>query len=46
MRCAPCVWAQVSTKDGMLDVFYKSFEKARIAGFTKVLAAGEWWSWW
>lgn len=28
----------VSDKDGMLDVFYKAFEKARVAGFTRVLA--------
>jgi N-acetylglucosamine kinase len=28
----------ISDKDGMLDVFYKHFDKAKIAGFTKALA--------
>lgn len=41
LRLLPSCVLQVPTKDGMLDVFYKSFEKARIAGFTKVLATGE-----
>ena len=28
----------IADKDGMLDVFYKAFEKARVAGFARVLA--------
>lgn len=37
---APC--PQVATREGMLDVFYKDFVKARVAGFTRVLAEGAW----
>ena len=32
---------QITDRDGMLDVFYKDFNKGRVAGFTKVLAAGK-----
>lgn len=32
---------EIECKDGMLEVMYKTFEKARIAGFTKVLATGK-----
>ena len=28
----------VADKDGMLDVFYKSFDKARVAGFARIVA--------
>lgn len=30
---------QIAERDGMLDVMYSSFEKARVAGFAKHLAA-------
>jgi hypothetical protein len=31
---------EIECKDGMLEVMYKTFEKARVAGFTKVLSQG------
>lgn len=32
---------KIADKEGMLEVFYKTFQKAHVAGFTRVLAEGE-----